>query len=74
MTKGLHSFMFEAGSLQTMANSFQSKMGFKHTADILFVHFKLMFLSCGIVADMIFPNTVCTLCFSNKKKRETCAW
>ena len=58
MTKSLHSFMFEAGSLQTriyihtvnvplqsMANVFQSEVRFAHAADILFIHFKCMFLT-----------------------------
>ena len=48
MTQGLHSFMFEAGSLQTkvyiytvnvpvqsMPNGFQSKVWFAHAADII---------------------------------------
>ena len=57
MTKGLHSFMFEAGSLQTKVYSyclcavtkhgkwFQREVRFTNTADILFVHFKFMFMT-----------------------------
>ena len=56
MTKGLHFFMFEAGSLltkvysycyeplQSMTNGIHSEARFAHAADILFFHFKFMFV------------------------------
>ena len=75
MTEGLHTFMFEAGSLQTkvysyclcaitsMTNSFQSEVRFTHAADLLFFHFKFMFLTFGMSVRHDISNRVCTLSF-----------
>ena len=76
MAKGLHSFMFLKQDLckqryihtvyvplQSMTNGLQSEVWLAHAADILFFHFKFMFLTYGKSVRHDISNRVCTLCF-----------
>ena len=60
--------------LQSMANGFQSEVRFAHAADILFVHFKFMFLTNGIRVRHDISIQGMYALSSNKKKRKICSW
>ena len=56
--------------LKSMANGFQSEVRFAYVADILFVHFKSMFLTCGMSVRHYISKQCMYALFSNKKKEE----
>ena len=59
-------------SVQNLANGSQGEVSFAQAADILFVHFKFIFLAYGLsVRHDISEQGTYTL-FLNKKKRKTC--
>ena len=86
MTKGLHSSCLKQDlcklryihtvyvPLQSMPNGFQSEVRFAHAADILFFHFKVMYLTYEMSVRHDISKKVVYALFLNKKKKKTCVW